>query len=212
LCVREDVLEQVRGILGPWVVEQAAPYDAATHEGAPCAPLRDTGGLHRDSVRFPGPPLPVDEAAGIGAYEAFYRLVADRAHASDRRAACASPITAYFLARIVDRAASDETRAGALLHPRYATLYARDVDRGARDDTRRAALKERFSAHAYLEQVERVPSAAFREVLGDANVAAMMEESPALRAASTPPPERFPASWMAGASEPVTAAKPRRKR
>lgn len=212
LCVREDVLDQVRGILGPWVVEQAAPYDAATHDGAPCAPLRGIGGLHRDSVRFPGPPLPIDEATGKAAYDAFYRLISDPTRTSDRRAACESPITAYFLARIVDGAPSDETRAGALLHPRYATLYARDVDREPRDDTRRVALRERYSAHAYLEQVERTPSAAFREVLGDANVAALMEESPSLRAASTPPPERFPASWSAAASAPARAPKPKRKK
>lgn len=212
LCAREDVLEQVRGILGPWVVEQASPYDAASHQGAPCAPLRGIGGLHRDSIRFPGPPIPVDEATGRAAFDAFYRLVAGPAKATDRRAACASPITAYFLARIVDGAASDETRAGALLHPRYATLYARDVDRGPRDDTRRVALGERYSAHAYLEQVERAPSAAFREVLGDATVASMMEESASLRAASTPLPERFPPGWSAGAETPAKAPKAKRKK
>jgi hypothetical protein len=105
-------------------------------------------------------------------------------------------VYAYHLARTLDGEPRGDTRAGALRHPRYATLYARDVDRGPRDDTRAAALAERFSAHFYLAQVECARHPAFEPVLGAANIESMFEDIPALRASASPPPERFPASWV----------------
>ncbi len=198
LCVRHDLLAQLQAILGPWVVAQPTPYGAALRDGVPCAPLRGTAGLHRQPVGQPAPALPIDEETGKSAFEAFYRLIQGSADPAHRRAACASPITAYFVAQIVDAAPRDDTRAGALLHPRYATLYARDVDRGPRDDTRTAALRERYSAHDYLAFVERTPSPAFLAALGEATVASQLAESPWLRAGLTPPPPRFPSHWAVG--------------
>ena len=210
LCARQDVFERVRELLGPWVVPQPVPYDAAMHAGVPCGPLRGIGGLHRARPDDGAAPMPLDEATGRAAFEAFYRLAGGRGRPDDRGVACASPITAYFLARIVDGAPGDETRQGALRHPRYATLYARDVDRGPRDDTRRAALAERTCAFAYLEFVERTPSPAFRAVLGDAAVDALEDESPSLRATLRPASERFPAHWAVPASAGPPAT-PRRR-
>ena len=198
LCVRQDLLGQLQAILGPWVVAQPTPYDAARCDGVPCAPLRGAGGLHRQPVGQPAPPVPIDEETGKSAVEAFYRLFRGSADPADRRAACASPLTAYFVARIVDAAPRDDTRAGALLHPRYATLYARDVDGGPRDDTRAVALRERASAYDYLAFVERTPSPAFVAALGEETVASQLAEIPSLRAGLTPPPPRFPAPWAVG--------------
>jgi hypothetical protein len=194
LVARDDVAARIAKLLGHGVVPIAPPYDRPTHAGAPCARLSGVGGLHRAA---PGeaPPMPIDERTGRAAFDALDRLLAGRSQAGDRAAACASPITAYHLARLLDRAAGDDTRAAALQHPRYATLYARDIDRGPRDDTRRAACAERFSAHAYFRSVERAPHPELAAVLGPDSVATLLRESASVRAAAQPPPERFPPDW-----------------
>jgi hypothetical protein len=194
LVARADVAARFTAILGPWVVPQLPPYDAATHDGLPCAPLRGIGGLHR-APPGDGPGLSIDEATGRAAFAALYRLLAGDGRSGDRDCACASPITAYFLARLVDAAPADDTRAAALTHPRYATLYARDVDRGPRDDTRRAAITDRASAFAYLDTVERAAHPDLVAALGADTVASRMDEQASLRANQTPLPERFPPSW-----------------
>jgi hypothetical protein len=202
LVARADVAAQLAKWIGPWIVPVAPPYDAPVHDGKPCGKLHGIDGLHREPVGG-GPPFAIDEATGKAAFAALDRLLAGTATPGDRERACASPITAYFVGRLVDRAPRDDTRGGALGHPRYATLYARDVDRGPRDDTRRAAATERFSAFAYLESVERALHPELVAVVGEANAAKRMEESSALRSAIRPPLERFPALWSPPPGKPV---------
>jgi hypothetical protein len=197
LCVRRDFAERLFGILGAWAIPISPPYDRAVHEGKPCAPVASGTSLHQEPVDGGAVSMPHDEATGLRAREAYERIARGVAKPDDRALACASPIYAYHLARSLDRTPNDDTRAGAIAHPRYATLYARDVDRGPRDDTRAGALVERFSTYAYLCEVELARHPAFEPVLGAATIDAAFAGVPALRAKASPPPERFPASWLA---------------
>jgi hypothetical protein len=98
-----------------------------------------------------GPPTAAgDDAAAVRALRA-----ALRGEAFDRAACVAVPWPAYALARMVDLAPADDTRAGALMHPHTATLYARFVDRTPRDDTRRVAVLAAPSASFYASYVDR---------------------------------------------------------
>lgn len=197
LCVRRELAERILDILGAWATPIEPPYDRAAHGGKPCAPVASGTSLHQEPVDGGAVSMPHDEVTGLKAREAYERIARGVAEPDDRATACASPIYAYHLARSLDRAPSEDSRAGAIAHPRYATLYARDVDRGPRDDTRAGALVERFSAYAYLCEVELARHAAFEPVLGAATIDAAFAGVPALRARASPPPERFPASWLA---------------
>ena len=217
LCARPALAAQIRSLLGEWVVPLGPPYDRGSHDGEPCAPVAPGVSLHQEPVDGSAPTMPHDEATGLAAAEAYARIARGVGGTEDRRRACASPIYAYHLARSVERAPSDDTRLGASAHPRYATLYARDVDRGPRDETRAGALAERFAAYAYLCEVEHARHPDFEPVLGAATIDAAFAGVPALRARQSPPPPRFPASWMAPSPPSASpagavAGKPRSRR
>jgi len=103
------------------------------------------------------PPLVISASAAAAAGAAFWQLYAGGAAANARAGVCKHPHYAYWLARVVDRAASDDTRAAACKHPYYALLYARDVDKGPRDDTRSAASRHKWAAINYAGSVDRGP-------------------------------------------------------
>ena len=105
------------------------------------------------------PPFPALAAAEAAA-NAFYR-----GSPKDRKTACMSPIWAYWFARLVDGAPSDETRTAASRHPYYACAYARDVDHGPHDVTRAAAANDWCAAREYILHVERAATPATRKAL-----------------------------------------------
>jgi hypothetical protein len=80
--------------------------------------------------------------------EAFWALYRGAKDAGLRDRCCESAHYAYWLARAVDRAPSDDPRAGASRQPELARCDAQHVDRAARDDTRAAAARAQGAAAA----------------------------------------------------------------
>lgn len=94
-------------------------------------------------------------ATANAAAEAFWQLVAGSGDCALRADVCKSPHYGYWLARVVDQAPADDTRAAALLHTHYAAEYAQLVDRAGREDTRKVAAAHGLSALHYAKYVDR---------------------------------------------------------
>lgn len=112
------------------------------------------------------PPIPASADAGAAAADAFYRMYrTGKSRKADREAALASPIWAYWLALVVDRAPADDTRAAACRHPHFAYAYARDVDGGAHALTRKAVAKDKAAATEYAVHVDHAVHPSLRDAL-----------------------------------------------
>lgn len=99
------------------------------------------------------PPLGPDPADAAQAASSFWSILGGTQ--ASREVVCRSPHYATWLARLVDRAPGDDTRAAAMRHPDYAAAYAYFVDRGPRDDTRLAAAANSGGATFYAQHVDR---------------------------------------------------------
>jgi hypothetical protein len=113
------------------------------------------------------PPFSANKTSARSAADSFWASYAAGSAKPGRNAALASPIYAYWLARAVDSAPTDDTRAGASAHPYYALLYARDVDHEGRADTREAASASPDSAYEYMRDVDHEASTVTRSGMKD---------------------------------------------
>jgi hypothetical protein len=89
----------------------------------------------------PPTPATTDELTAAAGAEAFWALYRGEGDAAHRRRALASPLHAFWLAKLVDGAARAETRTAALADPAAAALYGRWLDGEVRDDVRNAAAR-----------------------------------------------------------------------
>lgn len=123
------------------------------------------------------------------AANAFYRMFEKKAsNPKDRAMSLRSPIWAYWVARLVDGAPKDDTRAAACTHPFYGYAYARDVDRGPHASTRKAIRSDGCAAREYAVHVDREVNAGTRKALDYKAIEVEREaqENAARFAASTP--------------------------
>jgi hypothetical protein len=116
---------------------------------------------------FTEPRFEETAADAEAAANAFYRMyAAERSSAKGRKLALRSAVWSYWLARLVDRAAAEDTRAAACTHPFYAYAYARDVDRAPHDLTRRSVRSDTCATKEYAIHVDRGVNDVTRKALG----------------------------------------------
>ncbi len=147
---------------------------------------------------FTEPPFREKPAEAEAAANAFYKMfAAQRSNAGDRKRALASAIWSYWTARLVDCAASDDTRTAACKHPFYAYAYARDVDQAPHAVTRRGVLSDSCAAREYAVHVDREVNDTTRKAL-DHNATRVEqdahENAERFRAAAKTSPAAVPSS------------------